>query len=254
MPFDAALQTLLSVSGVLFATWFIIELKSIIIRCVLFTMCHVVWCVPWQLRWCQALCAASRLPCVASTLSHSLTSLCSFQQTCAVTIAGTLCCLPVPCASPTMCDSCTNTHFHTHLQSLPPELQLPYSEVILVRAIRSGNKELERVYLPLSSLATWAAMLACCLSILTSLGFNLKPLLAVGGAGGIAAGFASQQLLLNVVAGVNIFLTRPFIGGDQVCRWGAVVRDQLVLPNIPHSSRNEQGSTPDMQCVSWLVA
>jgi hypothetical protein len=47
---------------------------------------------------------------------------------------------------------------------------------------------------------------------------NLKPLLAVGGAGGIAAGFASQQLLLNVVAGVNIFLTRPFIGGDQV-RW-----------------------------------
>lgn len=109
-------------------------------------------------------------------------------------------------------DPCT--HISTHLKSL--QLQLPYSEVILVRAIRSGNKELERVYLPLSSLATWAALLACCLSVLTSLGFNLKPLLAVGGAGGIAAGFASQQLLLNVVAGVNIFLTRPFIGGDQV--------------------------------------
>jgi hypothetical protein len=28
-----------------------------------------------------------------------------------------------------------------------------------VRAIRSGNKELERVYHPLSSLATWAAVL-----------------------------------------------------------------------------------------------
>jgi hypothetical protein len=37
-----------------------------------------------------------------------------------------------------------------------------------------------------------------------------------GGAGGIAAGFASQQLLLNLVAGVNIFLTRRFIAGDQV--------------------------------------
>lgn len=91
--------------------------------------------------------------------------------------------------------------------------------MILVRAIRSGNKELERVYLPLSSLVTWAAVLACALSICTSLGVSLQPLLAVGGAGGIAAGFASQQLLLNVVAGVNIFLTRPFIAGDQV-RWG----------------------------------
>lgn len=28
-----------------------------------------------------------------------------------------------------------------------------------MRAIRSGNKELERVYHPLSSLATWAAVL-----------------------------------------------------------------------------------------------
>jgi hypothetical protein len=90
------------------------------------------------------------------------------------------------------------------------------SEIILVRAIRSGNKELERVYLPLSSLVTWAAVLACVLSICASLGVSLQPLLAVGGAGGIAAGFASQQLLLNLVAGVNIFLTRPFIAGDQV--------------------------------------
>lgn len=90
------------------------------------------------------------------------------------------------------------------------------SEVLLVRAIRSGNKEMERVYLPLSSLVTWAAVLACSLSICASLGVSLQPLLAVGGAGGIAAGFASQQLLLNVVAGVNIFLTRPFIAGDQV--------------------------------------
>lgn len=42
VPFDAALQTLLSISGVLFATWFIIELKSIIIRCALFSMCVLV--------------------------------------------------------------------------------------------------------------------------------------------------------------------------------------------------------------------
>lgn len=94
-----------------------------------------------------------------------------------------------------------------------------------MRAIRSGNKELERVYLPLSSLVTWGAVLCAGLAVCASLDINLKPLLAVGGAGGIAAGFASQQVLLNIVAGVNIFLTRPFIAGDQVglrdsvCLW-----------------------------------
>lgn len=40
VPFDAALQTLLSTSWVMFATWFIIELKSIIIRCVLLLQAH----------------------------------------------------------------------------------------------------------------------------------------------------------------------------------------------------------------------
>jgi hypothetical protein len=34
VPFDAALQTLLSISGVLFLTWFLVHLKNILIRCV----------------------------------------------------------------------------------------------------------------------------------------------------------------------------------------------------------------------------
>eukprot|EP00879_Flechtneria_rotunda_P016865 GHRR01017654.1.p1 GENE.GHRR01017654.1~~GHRR01017654.1.p1 ORF type:complete len:431 (+),score=107.99 GHRR01017654.1:149-1441(+) len=89
-------------------------------------------------------------------------------------------------------------------------------EIILVRAVRSGRKELERVYVPLSSLITWAVVVASIIAVCTSLKVDLKPLLAVGGAGGIAAGFASQQLLSNIVSGINIFLTRPFVIGDQV--------------------------------------
>lgn len=76
-------------------------------------------------------------------------------------------------------------------------------DLILVRAIKSGRKELERVFTPLSSLMTWAAVLAAGISVATSLGLNLEPLLAVGGAGGIAAGFASQQILTNIVSGVR---------------------------------------------------
>jgi small-conductance mechanosensitive channel len=89
-------------------------------------------------------------------------------------------------------------------------------EVILVRAIRSGRKELERVLVPFSSLVTWAVIVATGINICGTLGINLRPVLAVGGAGGIAAGFASQQVLQNAVSGINIFLTRPFVVGDQV--------------------------------------
>jgi hypothetical protein len=119
-----------------------------------------------------------------------------------------------------------------------------------VRAIRSGNKELERVYLPLSSLVTWAAVLACALSVCASLGVSLQPLLAVGGAGGIAAGFASQQLLLNLVAGVNIFLTRPFIAGDQV---GVFLGRALSAGGGRHIMPSIQGRCK-AACIAWKDA
>jgi small-conductance mechanosensitive channel len=74
-------------------------------------------------------------------------------------------------------------------------------DLLLPDAVRSGHTELERVYLPLSSLMTWAAFLGCALAVCGCLGLRLEPLLAVGGAGGIAAGFASQQVLTNMVSG-----------------------------------------------------
>lgn len=105
-------------------------------------------------------------------------------------------------------------------------------DLILVRAIKSGRKELERVFTPLSSLMTWAAVLAAGISVATSLGLNLEPLLAVGGAGGIAAGFASQQILTNIVSGINIFLTRPFVIGDQVRFVGALLGAEPVSGTV----------------------
>jgi len=45
-------------------------------------------------------------------------------------------------------------------------------------------------------------------------GLNITPLLAVGGAGSILVGLATQQLLTNVIMGLTIFLARPFVAGD----------------------------------------
>ncbi|WIA12211.1 hypothetical protein OEZ85_012280 [Tetradesmus obliquus] len=100
--------------------------------------------------------------------------------------------------------------------------------LLLPDAVRSGHTELERIYLPLSSLLTWAACLGCAIAVAGCLGLRLEPLLAVGGAGGIAAGFASQQVLTNMVSGVNIFLSRPFVVGDQVRFAGATELEGTV--------------------------
>lgn len=64
------------------------------------------------------------------------------------------------------------------------------------------------------------------------LGINLTPLLTFGGASGIVAGFASQQLLLNAVSGFSLFLTRPFIQVGTCCRAAAITTSISSSSNV----------------------
>lgn len=54
------------------------------------------------------------------------------------------------------------------------------------------------------------------LIILQTLGFSVSGVLAFGGFGGIAVGFAAKDLLSNFFGGLMIFLDRPFGVGDWV--------------------------------------
>ncbi len=54
------------------------------------------------------------------------------------------------------------------------------------------------------------------LVILQSLGFSISGVLAFGGIGGIAVGFAAKDLLANFFGGLMIYLDRPFAVGDWV--------------------------------------
>jgi len=54
------------------------------------------------------------------------------------------------------------------------------------------------------------------LIILQTLGFSVSGVLAFGGLGGIAVGFAAKDLLSNFFGGLMIFLDRPFGVGDWV--------------------------------------
>ncbi|MDB9861947.1 mechanosensitive ion channel family protein [Litorivicinus sp.] len=54
------------------------------------------------------------------------------------------------------------------------------------------------------------------LIVLQTLGFSVSGVLAFGGLGGIAVGFAAKDLLSNFFGGLMIFLDRPFGVGDWI--------------------------------------
>ena len=54
------------------------------------------------------------------------------------------------------------------------------------------------------------------LMVLQSLGVSVSGLLAFGGIGGIAVGFAAKDMLANFLGGLSIYLDRPFAVGDWI--------------------------------------
>jgi MscS family membrane protein len=54
------------------------------------------------------------------------------------------------------------------------------------------------------------------LVILQTLGYSITGVLAMGGVGGIAVGFAAKDLLANFFGGLVVYLDRPFAVGDWI--------------------------------------
>lgn len=68
----------------------------------------------------------------------------------------------------------------------------------------------------ISQLLRLSVMITSILVVLQSLGFNISAILAFGGIGGIAVGFAAKDLLANFFGGLMIYLDRPFSVGDWI--------------------------------------
>ncbi len=68
----------------------------------------------------------------------------------------------------------------------------------------------------ISRLIRIAVIITAALVALQTLGFSISGVLAFGGIGGIAVGFASKDLLSNFFGGLMIFLDRPFAIGDWI--------------------------------------
>jgi small-conductance mechanosensitive channel len=95
------------------------------------------------------------------------------------------------------------------------------------------TKELKRTLVPLNDLASWVLVGLSGTICLRILGVDPSPLLALGSVSGIVVGFASQNLLLNLISGISIFITRPFVVGDFVAvRNGAALVAMGTISNI----------------------
>lgn len=68
----------------------------------------------------------------------------------------------------------------------------------------------------LGKIARIAVVVIAVLMMMQTLGFSISGVLAFGGVGGIAMGFAAKDLLANLFGGLMVHLDRPFNVGDKI--------------------------------------
>lgn len=68
----------------------------------------------------------------------------------------------------------------------------------------------------LSKLGRISVLIVAILTILQTLGVSIAGVLAFGGIGGIAIGFAAKDLFANLLGGLTVYLDRPFTVGEWV--------------------------------------
>ncbi|MDA7595486.1 mechanosensitive ion channel family protein [Luminiphilus sp.] len=80
-------------------------------------------------------------------------------------------------------------------------------------AVASDDRATISAVARLSRIIVWTV---AGIMILQSLGVSVSGLLAFGGVGGVAVGFAARDLLANLLGSLSIFLDRPFAVGDWI--------------------------------------
>ena len=85
------------------------------------------------------------------------------------------------------------------------------------RKFIEGEKEVDPTTVDaISKLLKISVVITSVLVILQTLGFSISGVVAFGGIGGMAVGFAAKDLLANFFGGLTIYLDRPFAVGDWV--------------------------------------
>ncbi len=88
--------------------------------------------------------------------------------------------------------------------------------VWVVQAEASGREADPTTVDAVVKLVRLLTVVVAALLVAQSVGFDLTGLLALGGVGGLALGFAAKDLLANFFGGLTIYLDRPFVVGEWI--------------------------------------
>jgi MscS family membrane protein len=90
------------------------------------------------------------------------------------------------------------------------------AEKILVSDSKMKEPMDETTVAAIGKLTRVSVIITGVLVVLQTLGFSISGVLAFGGIGGIAVGFAAKDLLANFFGGLMVYLDRPFSVGDWI--------------------------------------
>jgi MscS family membrane protein len=87
----------------------------------------------------------------------------------------------------------------------------------MIAAMEAAGKTVDRTTADaLAKLVRAAIIISASLMVLQTLGFSISGVLAAGGIGGLALGFAAKDMLANFLGGLILFFDRPFVVGDWI--------------------------------------
>ncbi|MEJ2630774.1 MAG: mechanosensitive ion channel family protein [Acidihalobacter sp.] len=95
-------------------------------------------------------------------------------------------------------------------------LVVKLEEALIVRRQERGQPVDRTTVKALGRLLRASVLITGVLVGLQSLGFSISGVLAFGGIGGLAVGFAAKDILANFFGGLMIYLDRPFAVGDWI--------------------------------------
>jgi MscS family membrane protein len=90
------------------------------------------------------------------------------------------------------------------------------SNSILALSAETGKPVDRTTVDAISKLGRFTVIILAALVTLQTLGFSISGVLAFGGIGGIAVGFAAKDMLANFFGGLTIYLDRPFVVGEWI--------------------------------------
>ena len=91
-----------------------------------------------------------------------------------------------------------------------------FEKATIEKRLRDGERIDQTTINAIGKLIRTAIFITTGLVVLQTLGFSISGVLAFGGIGGIAIGFAAKDLLANFFGGLMIYLDRPFSVGDWI--------------------------------------